>query len=525
MAQLERTSSSIPIVFLFTAGAILAVMMSKTVKNDRMVIGILKALGYSNVQVFTHYIKYAVSIGVFGGILGSIIGTILSGIITNMYIQFFYIPMFRVQLYPWNIVISILLSSVFCSVAGLLGARNVLKISPAESMRPEPPKEGKRVLVEKINIIWRKVSFTWKMVTRNIFRDKRKFVFISFAGAATLAMMIMSMWMTEMTQRMFNDYYGGFLKMDYTVEFTRPLSEESVMEMRHVVENSYIEPKIEFPFEVSRGKESKIVNIVGLEKDTEFYGFQDTDMNKVELTDKGVLLSSNLEKILDAQPGDYVRVKNYLPGRDDEYVKVTGIVQQALGINLYMEINHMQEKLTGKNTISGAYIKTDRNISSDLENAKNITTIQSIKEMKEIFYEYVDLTIVSIVFMFVFSGILGFVIIYSMTVMSINERRAEFSSLRVLGFTKNEIFGIVLKENALMTLVGLVYGTPMGLALVKSMGETFSTDLYTFDSPVTQFHIIMGIVFTIICLTLAQLITYRKIKHLNFIEALKSRTT
>lgn len=145
--------------------------------------------------------------------------------------------------------------------------------------------------------------------------------------------------------------------------------------------------------------------------------------------------------------------------------------------------------------------------------------------MRDLFYEYIDLAAASISVMVVFSGILGFVIIYSMTVLSINERKLEFSSLRVLGFTKREIFGIILKENAVMSIVGMIYGMPLGKVLIDAMRTIYVTDLYVFDAPITVRVIIYAIVFTIICLTFAQLITYRKITNLDFIEALKSRTS
>jgi putative ABC transport system permease protein len=145
--------------------------------------------------------------------------------------------------------------------------------------------------------------------------------------------------------------------------------------------------------------------------------------------------------------------------------------------------------------------------------------------MKDLFYDYLDLMIISIIYMLIFSGILGFVIIYSMSVMSINERKMEFSSLRVLGFGKNEIFGIILKENALMSIIGIIYGIPLGYIFVDYLGRMFTTDLYTLNLPVGISQVILSIVFTIICLTGAQLATYRKISRLDFIEALKSRTT
>jgi putative ABC transport system permease protein len=521
----KQVSGFIPFVFLFAAAAILSAMISRNVKKDKNVIGILKALGYSNRKILIHYTMYAVSIGLVGGTIGIIIGTLMSGVMTQMYQQFFYIPLLEVRYYPKNIVNAIIMTTVFCVISGMYGSRNVLKISPAEAMRPETPKEGHRILLEKVRFIWNKVSFTWKIVLRNIFREKKKFVFISLGAAFTVAMSLMTFWIGGLMDNMFTEHYGGFMKMDYNIQFSRPLRTEALLDLEKIIRPDHIEAKIEMPFEVSKGRFSKVVNFIGLEKDTEFFVFRDYEGKIVNLPDNGVLLSYNLAQILEAEIGDMVFVENYIPGRNNAYIKVVGIVKQTLGINAYMSIEYMENMLTGKGTINGAYVNVDRSIAEDLAKLKNIGGVQSTKEMQDSFMEYLDMTWATVLFMVVFSGLLGFVIIYSMTIMSINERSMEFSSLRVLGFSKGEIFGIILKENMVMSALGFVYGLPMGMLLIDGMRTIYVSDVYTFDAPISIINIVYSYVFTFLCLTFAQLITYKKIKNLNFIEALKSRIT
>lgn len=525
ISGLKQTSKTLPFIFLIGAAAVLAAMMSRMVKNDRLTIGILKALGYTNLQVLFHYTKYAIIIGIVGGVLGTVLGTLLSGFMTKMYLQFFYIPMLTVRIYLVNIIVSVIMSIMICFIAGYLGAKKVLKISPAESMRPEPPKQGNRILLEKATFIWRKISFTWKIVLRNIFREKRKFILISLGAAFTLAMMISVFWMNDIFNTLFNIHYGKFMQMDYTINFTRPLSKNVLKDLDQLIETDVLEGKMEFPFELKHGRNAKIVNIIGLEENTEVYHFTDKYNNVIPLPEEGILLSSNLADALGVKIGDKILIHNYIPGRDDVYIKVKGIIKQSLGINGYMNLDYMESKLIDDGAINGAYVKTDKNIITPLQDVKNISSIQSQNELKAIFYEFIDLMVVSIVFMLMFSGLLGFVIIYSMTTMSINERQMEFSSLRVLGFTKREIFGIILKENFVMSLIGVIIGIPMGFSFANSIGKSFSSDLYTLNDPINVKQIILGIIVTAFFLTLAQLVTFRKIKNLNFLEALKSRTT
>lgn len=522
---LEKSSKSVPIVFLVVAALILSAMVTRTVKKDRTSIGILKALGYTNKEIIFHYIKYSLSIGIIGGTTGTILGTILSFAMAKIFIQYFNIPMLKIRLYPQFILTAVLLSCIFCTAAGLWGAKNILKISPAESMRPESPKTGKRIALEKIRFIWNKVSFTWKIVIRNIFREKKKFIFISLAAALTYSMMLMTFWMGDVFNGLFDVHYGQFMKMDYSINFTKPTNENAVNDLKHIVDTKDIEPKVEFPFELKNGFNTNVVNIIGLKNDTVFYGFKDIDGEEVELPNEGILISSNLASSLEVEKGDKILVRNFIPDRKDVYIKVVDIIDQNLGINGYMNIDYMNKVLTERGMVSGVYVNSKDNIIEKLQDVKNISSIQSQSDMKNMFYEFMDLMILAITVMIIFSALLGFVIIYSMTVMSINERTLEFSSLRVMGFTKQEIFKIILKENTIMAVIGIICGIPMGIALIKYIGDIFSSDLYTLNEPVTFKGMIYALIFTIVCLTFAQLITYKKIHNLDFIQALKNRVS
>ncbi|MGI5999161.1 MAG: ABC transporter permease, partial [Lutispora sp.] len=175
---LDTMAAAIPILFLVVAGIIISIVLSRIVSNDRMSIGVLKALGYGNMDVLFHYLKYALFIGLTGSALGILIGLSLAGVLSELYAMFFEIPLLKVDIQYIYIIYSLILTSLFCIASGLMGARHVLGIMPADSMRPEPPKSGKHIFIEKITFIWSRLSFSWKMVIRNIVRMKRRFVFL-----------------------------------------------------------------------------------------------------------------------------------------------------------------------------------------------------------------------------------------------------------------------------------------------------------------------------------------------------------
>lgn len=520
---LEKVSGSIPLVFLVFAGIMLATMLSRIVKKDRTTIGVLKAVGFLDGEIISHYLKYAASVGIIGGFLGSIIGTLTSGAMTTMYLEFFNIPMLTVKVYYNRIITSVVLAFLFCVASGFWGIRSILKINPAEAMLPESPKQGKRIFLENLSLFWSGLSFSWRMVYRNIFREKKKFIVIAAAVSITTAMMVMTMWMNDIMDVMFVKHYTQFMKMDYNVGFDGFQDNRVLNEIKENISYNSLEGRIEFPFEIEKGKYSKTVNIIGLEEKTLFYDFTDPEVNKVSIPKEGILISSNLAKSLQANIGDRVRLKSLLPDGKEEYVSVTGIIKQSLGINGYMSLNYMNKTFLDKGIINGVYINTDDDVKGKLVDIKKIMSIQSQKDMQGIFEEFTGLIIVFMGFMIVFSGLLGFVILYSMTLMSINERTLEFSSMRVMGLTKREIFKMIIKENTVMSILGIMAGIPLGKWLIDYLGLMFSTDIYTMQGLVTPKEIITAIILTIIFIISAQLMTYAKIQKLDFMQALKNR--
>lgn len=518
---LEVSSKSVPVVFLIFAGIMLATMLSRIVKKDRMSIGVLKAMGFTNEEIVVHYLKYAASVGIIGGLLGSIIGTALSGLMTNYYLVFFNIPMLTLKVYYYRIVVSVILSLLFCIASGFWGVRGVMKINPAESMKPEAPKKGKRILIENIKLLWEHVSFSWKLVLRNIFREKKKFVFIGAAVAITCGMMTMTTWMLNIIDVMFNRQFTEFQKVQYNVSFSKFMDDSVINEFANHISIEEMEGRLEVPFEIENGRKNKTVNVIGLEENTVFYGFKDTDGSEVKVPRDGILLSSNLAGTLDAKIGDSILLNSFV--NDDEiYVKVKGIINQTLGINGYMNIDYLREKFLDKGVINGVYINSEDDVKNKLDDMKNIN-VQSQRDVRVAFEEFTTVTNMSMGFMVIFSGLLGFVIMYSMTLMSINERTIEFSSLRVMGFTKGEIFKMLMRENMIMTVIGIFAGIPMGFWLVDYMGKTFTTDIYTMNEPLLPINIILSVVLTFFFIVLAQLMTYVKIHKLDFMQSLKNR--
>jgi putative ABC transport system permease protein len=255
------------------------------------------------------------------------------------------------------------------------------------------------------------------------------------------------------------------------------------------------------------------------------YFFEDINERSLKPEKNFVYVSQGLAKVLGIDVGDLIKINNYIPGKDDIYVKVTGVNKQNLGTNVYMDIDLMREGLVEKNSINGVFINSSSDVKGKLEKIKNISGIHSIEDMSSSFEEFMQITAASISSLLFFGFILGFAIMYNTTVMTINSRLLEFSSLRILGMSKGEIIGVILKENFVITIIGVFIGLPLSSMASQGITDAFSTDLYTFGGDIQFSTYIYGVSITIVFILISQLAAYHRIRKLNFIEALKERTT
>ncbi len=521
--QLEVMAATITVLFLMVAAVIINVMLSRIVKNDRMSIGVMKALGYGNFSILLHYTKFSVLIGLVGSLIGIIFSIPLSEAFTNLYIMYMNIPMFEMKIYGAYFVYGIVLTSVFCVLSGLMGARSVLKILPADSMRPEAPKAGGRIWLERVKIIWKHISFSWKMVIRNIMRNKKRALFLVAGIALTYSITMVPTFMSSVWNNLFKLQYGEFQTMDYNIDFAVPMNQSALTELTKLIQIDDMEPKVEVPFELRNGWKKKAVSVIGIPKDTVFYHFRNPKGEPIHLQDQGIILSENLAKSLGVHIGDEIILKNFMPDKEDKSIRVKGITKQYLGANAYIALEAMREVMGEKGIVTGAIINSQDEVVSKLKDVKNIKQVQSVQDMKNSFLEFMDMMIYSVGVFMLFGGILGFAIVYNVTIISISERTMEFSSLRVMGFDKKEIYKMITKENGVMTVLGVLIGMPLGYSMCQGMVTSLSTDLYTIPLVIEPANYAVTAAATMFFVTLAQLATIRKIYRLNFMEALKNR--
>ncbi len=520
---IEMLSSVLPVMFLTVAAIIISIMLSRIVNNDRMAIGVLKALGYGNRIVLSHYIKYALAIGLAGAILGIWGGMMLAGPISRYYTVFFNIPLAGVKIQYGYIFYGILLTCMFCTVSGLLGARRVIRIMPADSMRPEAPKSGKRTFIEKVTFFWKHVPFSWKMVIRNILRNKKRFAFLVLGLAMAYGINTVPLYMKDAMMSMFELQYGEYQKMDYTIQFNGPQNERIIVDLNNLIEVRRIEPRIEYPFELAKDWRKMTVSVIGVPRQTAFHKFIDMKDNVIILPESGIFITEAIAEKLNAKKGDTITIKSFIPGKDDIETKVTGIFKQYLGANAYMNIESMEELLLEEQLITGVSVAAQADLKDELKDVANISAVNSVDDMYRAYEEYIDLMLLAIGFYMLFGGVLGFALIYNSTIIGISERTMEFATLRIMGFDRKDVYGMICRENFVMGGIAIIVGIPLGAGMIKGMVESFSSDIMTLPYILKPESFIQAAAATIMFVIIAQLATLRKVYNLNFIDALKSR--
>lgn len=525
LTQLANMSVSITILFLGVASLIIYIMLMRLVNNDRISIGVLKAIGYTNFQVLTHYIKYALSIGVVGSIIGILISIPIASGLTNLYALYLNIPILETKLHYKYFIYGFSLTAVFSIVAGYFGTKKVLNITPSDSMKPQAPVSGGRIWLEKIDVLWRKFSFSWKMVFRNIFRNKKRAIILVLGISLTYGITMVPLYMSLIWDTLFDVQYKVFQTMDYNVAFSKPFNEKVLNDISKLIVLDHIEAKVEYPFELQKGWKKKTINIIAIKKDTKVYNFRNNKGDSIFLENKGIILSETAAKKIGGKNGDIIILNNYLPGKDDVKVKITGITEQYLGSNAYINIDYFNSLIGENKMITGALINSSDNVIGKLQDIKYIDKVESNKDMMDSFMEYMDLIIYSVSIMLLFGGILGFAIVYNVTIININERKLEISALRVLGFDKKDIYSMISKENSIMTVLGIIIGIPIGRAMCAGIINSVSEDLMTIPLTITTSTYVYTSLATIIFVIIAQLATMKKIYEIDFLDALKSRTS
>jgi len=528
---LESSSTAMPLVFLSVAGIILYILLKRMIDQQRGQIGTLKAFGYTNTELFLHYLSYSLFLGLIGGVAGGLLGIWLSFSFTEMYAVFFELPMlgdFGLNIYLY-VLYGILLSLAICSFAGYFGCRAALKLKPAEAMRPAAPPPGKRTLIERFKLFWNLLSVQAKMAVRNAFRYKKRSVFTMIGVTFAFGLMAVTWYFNEITDVLLFEQLEVVQTHDLKISFMRPVSFGYMTgEINRFPEIGRIEPMLEVPVTLEHPwtEHDEDTVILGLVRNSTLYNLFTKTGERALPPKEGLLLSERLARQLDAEEGSMLILESHMIA-DPITVEVAGVISQYVGSNAYMEIEALSHILGYQVTATSALLTIEEEdiglLRDHYRESDKVASMDSRSELLASFEEIMASFGFMQYIMALFGFIIAFAIIYTSSIVSLSERKRELATLKVIGMTRNEVLKVIAYEQWLVGVFGMLTGIPFSISLVHGMSNAVSSDIFSIPVIVEAPMFIMGALGTAFSIIVAQLTIARRIGRLSLVEVLKER--
>ena len=516
----ENMTLIFPVLAYAVAALIVMTTLSRMIDNQRMQMGTLKALGFSSRQIRNHYLSYALVPSAIGAVLGTIIGhftlpTLLwDTLLSQDEMPYKLTP--PISKPAWIMTALCVMMSI-----GILlySYQKSAKECTAALLRPKPPKEGKRILFERIPFLWSRFSFNTKMVVRNLMRNKLR-TFMSLVGLLCCTMLIItSFGLQDSVTAMSINYYTRTLNYDVRASLKGTVGTAESYERRLDAEN--IECIMEKSVSLRADAGTRTVSLTILEDDQTMQHLGENE-TFVKIQPGTAAVTYKLTKTLKLSIGDTIRL--YLPGDDEPLSLVIGqIVQNNVSQGVYLD------QTTWESFRKGDFIPTALQLKNP--SADCLTLLTDMDEVDKIEYpaEQVNdmkrmLDTLSSVFTLL-TGIalaLAFVVCYNMGLMNFVERTREYATLKVLGYHQKEIRRLILRENNIITLIGVLMGILPGIMLIDAILHSCEPESGYYPGAPALSSIILACVITFCFSQLIQRLLVRKVRKIDMVEALKS---
>lgn len=528
-AIVDGIAKVLPLFFYLVAVLICSNTMSRMVDEQRTQIGTLKALGYSDRAVIMKYISYSGSAALYGWIIGFFFGTkFFPMAIWKSYGMMYSMPAIEYMFDGKLALISLLVSILSSAGVTYLSCKSELKQMPSQLIRPKAPQAGKRVLLERIPFIWKRIGFLHKVAIRNIIRYKKRFFMIILGVSGCTALIVAAMGISDSIRNIANNQFDDIMVYDYNISFI----EEQGIEDREGFTNKYEDDLSEVVFVVT--DEVEVVNQSTLKKASLVATDNPniTDMIKLNYNgdvvaypkDGQVAINDKLAKDFNVKVGDIITIKiNEIETVD---IEVGGIFENYVSNYLFMTERTYQELFSHEASYSNAYARTDKEdlyqVSAELTNDEDIASVAVINDMR-LMVENMMKSLDDIILLVIVCAIaLGFVVVYNLNNINITERNREVATIKVLGFYDNETRAYVYRETTILTILGALLGLVFGKLLHGFIMSEINVEAVSFKEQIFSSSYILAFVITIVLSLLVNLIFRKKIEDINMTESLKA---
>ena len=535
----RNLSNIFPVILYFIAALVTFVTMGRFVEEERIKAGTFKALGYQNKDIIRKFLIYGFVTSMIGTTIGVAAGHILlPSIIYSGFKNSILIAPIELHFYPFKTLLAIILALLSAVLPAFIVAKRELGEKPAQLLLPKPPTSGSKILLERISPLWKRMNFTQKVTARNIFRYKQRMFMTIFGVCGSIALLFAGLGIRSSIGDLNTRQFPNIIRYDMIVANKYNLNEQEKENLQQLINKNNVKEHLSIHYETlskdvgSNNDSQDITTLVIQDKDKNtlqnFIKLDDRKTGqKLDLTDKGIIISEKLADLAGVSVGDYVTVQN---SQDkDIKLKVAGISEMYMGHFIFMNETTYKNAF-GEKAIQNANILTlknhsDKNVektASQFMKLDGVTgVVQNTSQKAQIKTIVNSLNRVMAVLIGV-SILLALVVLFNLTNINVAERIRELSTIKVLGFFNKEVTLYIYRETIYLSLIGILVGFGVGFGLHQYMVDVIPPENIMFNPSLGWLIYAVPTLVVIVILTGLGIFVNQHLKKVNMLEALKS---
>ncbi|MDD3718047.1 MAG: FtsX-like permease family protein [Actinomycetota bacterium] len=516
-----------PILFFSIAAFSIYMILSRLVRTQRPIIGLMRAVGYSSRTVLFHYMSFALVVGLVGVFLGSLLGWGATGIVSKVYSSVMKIPFVRYGTYPEVFLYGFLMAMGFCAISGIVPARRSAKVQPTEALRGvvDPTRYGKVTWVERLLPRIGRLRVFWRLPLRNIFRNRRRTAFTVIGIMFAIILIMLNLGINDTVNANMDQAFDHLFTFDIAVLFLDPQTRVTQNKIEKIAGVTVVEPAIGAPCTVSNGDEDVNSILMGTLVDTVMRGFLDEKNQAVEISPGHCLMSRNYRDQLSIDVGDMVKVSAFNRSRS---FMVSEFIMEPMGSFVYVPVEEARDLLGYGTRSSAFYIQLDEGYYQEVRDAlydmPEVLTLVDLGQIEKEINSYMALMYIVIAVMLVFGLIMAFSLVFNTSTINIMEREQEVATMLTLGVPQWKASLSLTLENVIMGLLGLVPGYIAARFVMVQAMRLYETDLFAFTPAISVWTFIITGVIVIVLMVLSEFPSLRHIHRLNLAESTKRRS-
>ncbi|MDP2619625.1 MAG: ABC transporter permease [Hyphomicrobiales bacterium] len=525
--QLELMVRWVPSIFLAVAMFLLHIAMSRLIDTERQEIGLLKAFGYSDGAVAWHYAKFTLAISLIGIAIGSAAGIWFGAQVTGMYVHFFRFPFLTFVLSPEVFATGALVAMATALAGVAVPALRAARLPPAVAMRPPAPARYRPTVIERIGMAGL-FSGTSRMILRHIVRWPLRSGLTVASTALAVALYVSSAFMLDAMDLMIDIEFNRAQRQDLTVSFNHPVPPRALQELATIPGVLHAEGAHAVAARIRHGHLSRREAVIGVDPDSRLAQLLDSDLHPIYAPPRGMAMSRKLASLIDAEPGDIVRIEVLQDTRPQFDVPVVRLVEQYVGSSAFMDTTALETYLGEGPRVSSARLAIDgdrlRDIYDRLKQTPLVAGVSRLATARDELRTTIEenVTIMTL-FNMGFAALIALGVVYNAARVSLSERGRELASLMVLGYSHAEAAAILVGEIALLTLLALPIGCLVGWALAGMLASAYETEVYSIPFIVVGRTYGMAVLVVVVSAVISGFVVARRVGRLDLVAVLKTR--